>query len=65
MPVYNGAPFLAEAIQSILQQTFTEFEFLIINDGSTDDTKKILAGFPDLQVLHVFLVPDGFFRPNP
>jgi glycosyltransferase involved in cell wall biosynthesis len=35
MPVYNAALYLREAIESILSQTFTDFEFLIINDGST------------------------------
>jgi glycosyltransferase involved in cell wall biosynthesis len=35
MSVYNGEKYLAEAIESILSQTFMDFEFLIINDGST------------------------------
>ena len=42
MPVCNGARYLEEAIQSILQQTFSDFEFIIINDGSTDGTAAIL-----------------------
>ena len=37
MSVYNGAPFLREAVRSVLDQTFTDFEFLIVDDGSTDD----------------------------
>src|SRR5689334_11102780 len=41
-PVYNGAAFLREAIDSILQQTFTDFEYLIIDDGSTDATPDLL-----------------------
>jgi glycosyltransferase involved in cell wall biosynthesis len=41
-PVYNGAAFLREAIESILQQTFTDFEYLIIDDGSTDATPDLL-----------------------
>ena len=36
MPVYNGEKYLNEAIDSILQQTYTDFEFIIINDGSTE-----------------------------
>src|SRR5919106_3261019 len=42
MPAYNAAVYLDEAVTSILNQTFREFEFIIINDGSTDDTASIL-----------------------
>ena len=45
MPVYNGERFLREAIESILNQTFTDFEFLIIDDGSTDATGQILSEY--------------------
>lgn len=41
MPVYNAAPFLKESIESILNQTVTEFDFLIIDDGSTDGSALI------------------------
>ena len=42
MPVYNNAPYVQEAINSILNQTYTDFEFIIIDDGSTDNTLKII-----------------------
>ena len=42
MSVYNGAEFLSEAIESVLGQTFADFEFIIIDDGSTDGTSDIL-----------------------
>ena len=42
MSVYNGAKYLSEAINSIMTQTFSEFEFIIIDDGSTDATPEIL-----------------------
>ena len=42
MSVYNGEAHLAEAIESILAQTFTDFEFLILNDGSTDRSQDII-----------------------
>jgi len=47
MSVYNGERYLAEAIESILGQTFTDFEFIIINDGSTDGTAGILRSYDD------------------
>ena len=43
MPVWNGEAHLDEAVRSIRNQTFTEFEFLILDDGSTDRTPAILA----------------------
>lgn len=42
MPAYNAERYVAEAVQSILDQTFTDFEFLIVDDGSTDSTRAIL-----------------------
>ncbi|NTW34221.1 MAG: glycosyltransferase, partial [Bacteroidetes bacterium] len=48
--VYNGEKFLTEAIESILQQTFTDFELIIINDGSTDKTKDIILSYNDDRI---------------
>jgi Glycosyl transferase family 2 len=45
MSVFNGEAFLVEAMESILGQTFRNFEFVIIDDGSTDSTPKILTKF--------------------
>jgi len=45
MPVYNTADYLKEAIDSILNQTFSDFEFLTINDGSTDGSLEILQDY--------------------
>jgi hypothetical protein len=50
MPVYNGALYLSEAVQSILQQSFSDFEFLIIDDGSNDDSVKIIHQFCDSRI---------------
>lgn len=50
MSVYNGERFLRESINSILSQTFKDFEFLIINDGSTDRTKEILESYDDPRI---------------
>jgi hypothetical protein len=45
MSVYNGERYLREAIESILSQTFTDFEFLIIDDGSTDNSADIIRAY--------------------
>lgn len=50
LPCYNGAEFLAQAIESILRQTMPDFELLIINDGSTDNSGKIIRSFPDKRI---------------
>ncbi len=50
MSVYNGEKYLCEAIDSILNQTFRDFEFVIINDGSTDSTSKILNKYSDPRI---------------
>src|SRR5690242_12324875 len=49
MPVYNAALFLPESTASILNQTFRDFEFIIINDGSTDESASILAEYEKLD----------------
>ncbi len=45
MSVYNGSRYLNESIASILSQTFTDWEFIIINDGSTDNSESIVQGW--------------------
>ena len=50
MAVYNGEKFLRQAIDSILNQTLGDFEFIIINDGSTDDTQNILESYSDPRI---------------
>jgi glycosyltransferase involved in cell wall biosynthesis len=49
LPVYNGAPYLDEAIQSILSQTYSNFEFIIINDGSTDNSLEIINKYKSID----------------
>lgn len=53
MPFYNAAPYLAEAVKSILDQTFSNFEFIVINDGSTDGSDKIIQSFADKRIKYI------------
>jgi len=53
MPVYNGEKYLHESIASILTQTFTDFEFLIINDGSIDKSEEIILSYSDPRIIYV------------
>jgi len=50
MPVYNVAPFIKKSIQSILDQSFSDFELLIIDDCSTDETFNIIQSFQDDRI---------------
>lgn len=47
LPVYNGGDILADSIKSVLKQTYKNFELIIINDGSKDDTLKIASEFAE------------------
>lgn len=50
MPVYNGAEFLEDTIQSVINQTEKDFELIIINDGSTDHSEEIILSFSDPRI---------------
>lgn len=68
MSVYNGSNFLAQSIQAILEQTFRDFEFIIIDDASTDNTPDIIKKFADQDLrIRAFrneknIGPAGFIR---
>jgi len=53
MPVYESAPYLREAIDSILGQTFSDFELLIMDNASTDDGPAIVASYQDPRIRYV------------
>lgn len=53
MPVYNGAKYLREAIDSILSQTLNDFELIIINDGSTDESETIIQSYSDPRIVYL------------
>jgi glycosyltransferase involved in cell wall biosynthesis len=50
MPVYNAAKYLRAAIESVLAQTYQNFEFIIVNDGSTDESHEIILSFNDQRI---------------
>lgn len=50
MPAYNSESYIGESIESILNQSYKNFEFIIINDGSTDQTKQIIESYQDPRI---------------
>ena len=58
-PVYNGSLFLGQAIQSILDQTYDNFEIIIINDGSTDESAAIIQKYKDSRMRYYEQVNQG------
>lgn len=53
IPTYGGAEHLGEAIQSVLEQTFVDFELFVVNDASPDDTDAVLSRFRDSRIRYV------------
>ncbi len=53
MPAYNAEEYIAEAIKSILKQTYKDFEFIIVNDGSRDRTADIIKSFGDDRIVFI------------
>ncbi|MBK8586706.1 MAG: glycosyltransferase family 2 protein [Bacteroidetes bacterium] len=53
MPVYNTGKYLAAAIASVLGQTFSDFELIILNDGSTDDSETVVKNFTDPRIIYL------------
>jgi len=52
MPAYNCGHYISQSIKSILNQTYKEFEFIIIDDGSTDNTEEIICSFKDSRIIY-------------
>ncbi len=52
MPAYNHEAFVSQAIESVLSQTFKDFEFIIINDGSTDNTDTVIKRYNDSRIIY-------------
>lgn len=54
IPTYNYGRFVGEAIRSVLAQTFTDFELMVVDDGSTDDTKEVVTSFNDARIKYIY-----------
>ncbi|MHC4682881.1 MAG: FkbM family methyltransferase [Planctomycetota bacterium] len=54
MPTYNAAEHIAEAIESVLIQNYRNFELIIVDDGSIDNTRDIIAGFKDEKIKYFY-----------
>ena len=52
IPVYNGEKYISECIESVLKQTFRDFELIVVNDGSTDDTAEICRKFDKVRYFY-------------
>ena len=52
IPVYNGEKYISECIESVLKQTFRDFEIIVINDGSTDNTAEICRKFKNIRYFY-------------
>lgn len=59
MPVYNQADYIAGAIKSIFEQTYTNWELIIINDESTDSTAEVVAQFDDPRIRYIYQANKG------
>ncbi|MBP5722770.1 MAG: glycosyltransferase family 2 protein [Bacteroidales bacterium] len=54
IPTYNRAAFLPKAISSVLAQSFSDWELIIVDDGSTDNTKDVVAQYSDSRITYIF-----------
>src|SRR5690606_5902322 len=53
LPAYNAELYLREAIDSVLTQTFNDFELIVLNDGSIDQTENIILSYDDSRIIYV------------
>ena len=54
IPIYNKAKFLPKAIESVINQTFEDWELKIVDDGSTDKTSDVVKQYPDNRIRYIY-----------
>ena len=54
MPNYNGEKYIGEAIKSVLNQSFNDLELIIVDDASTDNSRKIIDSFEDERIIKLY-----------
>lgn len=59
IPAYNSAAFIGEALQSVLNQDFNDYEVIVVDDGSTDETAEVVAKFSDHRILYIYQSNEG------
>ncbi len=59
IPLFNKEKYVAPTLESVLKQSFADFEIIIINDGSTDNSEHIVQGFPDSRIKYFSTVNQG------
>ena len=59
IPAYNQAHYLTYALCSVLAQTLTEWEAIVVDDGSTDNTRQVVAGFDDARIRYIYQANQG------
>jgi glycosyltransferase involved in cell wall biosynthesis len=59
MPCYNAAGFISNAIESVLNQTYPNFELIVVDDGSTDNSAEIIKSFTDIRLKYIYQENQG------
>lgn len=59
IPAYNQADYLGQAIQSVINQTYQDWELIVVDDGSTDNTAKVLSRFSDARISYIYQANKG------